>query len=53
MAIRQKEKEAKAAEDKKNEPAEPKEKVFDPNADLKKMSFPEQLAWNKIKMALA
>jgi len=39
----------KAAAPKAAEPK--KDGEFDPNADLSKMSLPEQLQWNKKKMA--
>ena len=49
MAWKQKQKEKAAAA----APPKPKEPEFDPNADLSKMSLPEQLKWNMMKMKLA
>lgn len=48
MAFNQEQREKKKAAE---GPVKPKEDVFDPKADLSKMSLPEQLAWNKKKMA--
>ena len=52
MALAAKKKEEAKKAEEGNAPAKKKEPEFDPNADLSKMSLPEQLAWNKMKMAL-
>lgn len=49
MAAKQAEKEAAA---KLVKPEAPKEQVWDPNADLSKMTMGEQLKWNMMKMKM-